>query len=51
MWNLKYDPDELTYETDTDTGNRLVAAERRLGGGSMDGESGVRDANYYVWDG
>ena len=35
----------------TQTRNRLVAAERRLGGGSMDGESGVRDANYYVWDG
>ena len=30
MWNLKYDTNELIYETETDTGieNRLVVAKR-----------------------
>ena len=37
MWNLKYDTNELIYETDTDsdTENRLVVAE---GEGGMDWE-------------
>ena len=40
MWNLKYDTNELIYETDTDsdTENRLVVAE---GEGGMDWEFGI----------
>ena len=35
MWNLKYDTNELIYETETDsrTGNRLAVAEVEEGWG------------------
>ena len=35
MWNLKYDTNELIYETETvsDIENRLVVAKGRGGGG------------------
>ena len=40
MWNLQYDTNELTYETEMDsqTGNRLVPAR---GGGVQEGWVGV----------
>ena len=43
MWNLKYDTNELAYETDslTDTENRLVVAKGEGSGGGMEEESGV----------
>ena len=33
MWNLKYDTDELIYETDTHTENILVLAKGEVGWG------------------
>ena len=41
MWNLNYDTNELTYETETltDIENRLVVTNRERGG--MDWEFGV----------
>ena len=43
MWNLKYDTDELTHETEigSQTENRLVVAQAEGGGGGMDCEFGV----------
>ena len=40
MWNLKYDTDELIYETETDSHieNRLVVARDGLGIGISRGE-------------
>ena len=47
MWSLKYDTNELIYETDrlTDTGNRLVVVEEEDGQGK-DGSLGLADTNY-----
>ena len=49
MWNLKYDTNEPIYKTETDsqTENRLVVAKRE-GGGGMDWDLGLADANYYI---
>ena len=33
MWNLKYDTNELLYETDSQTENRLVVAKVEEGWG------------------
>ena len=41
MWNLKYDTNELIYETDSDIENRLVAAKKE--------ESWGRDG-LGIWD-
>ena len=44
MWNLKYDTNEATYKTETDSdveNNRLVVAKGKGGGSGMDGEFGV----------
>ena len=49
MWNLKYDTNEPIYKTETDsqTENRLVVAKRE-GGGGIDWDLGLADANYYI---
>ena len=41
MWNLKYDTNELIYETETDIENRLVVANAEGSGGGMDWKSGI----------
>ena len=41
MWNLKYDTNELIYETDSQTENRLVVAKGKGDEGGMDWEFGV----------
>ena len=54
MWNLKYDSNELIYETETDsqTENRLVVAkEEGVCGEGWIGSLGLADANYYIYDG
>ena len=45
-WNLKYDTNELIYETETDsqTENRLVIAE----GEGWIGGLGLAGTNYYI---
>ena len=46
MWNLKYDTNELIYETKTDTENRLVVAKWGWGvGKGWIGGLGLADAN------
>ena len=50
MWNVKYSTNELVYKTETDsqTDNRLVGAER----GGTDWESGISrcDLPYRGWN-
>ena len=41
MWNLKYDINDLIYETETDIENRLVVAKGEGVGGGMQWEFGV----------
>ena len=41
MWNLKYDTNELIYETETDIENRLVVANAEGSGGGMYWKSGI----------
>ena len=42
-WNLKYGTKDLTYDTDSQTENRLVVAKEAGGGGGMaDKEFGSR---------
>ena len=50
MWNLKYDPNEPIYETETDlqTENRLVIAKVGEMGERWTGSLGLVDANYYI---
>ena len=33
MWNLKYDPDELIYETETDIANKFMVTKGERGWG------------------
>ena len=49
MWNLKYDTNELIYETERDSENRLVVAkgEGEVGEGRI-GSLGLADPNYYM---
>ena len=49
MWNLKYDTNELIYETETDlqTENRLVVAKGEWVGERRTGISELADVNYY----
>ena len=50
MWNLKYDTNELTYETETDSQTEQTCGCQ--GGGGVGegwiGSLGLADANYYV---
>ena len=48
MWNLKYDTNEHTFETETDTENRLVVANPGQGGMAWNESLGLADANHYV---
>ena len=53
MWNLKYDTNELIYETDTDSQIQrtdLWLLRRRAREGWI-GSLGLADANYYIQDG
>lgn len=47
MWRLKYDVNELIYETDSrDTENRLVVVKEEVGMGRMErGSLGLADEN------
>ena len=51
MWNLRYDTNELIYETETDSQtwrtDLWLPRGKRFGEG-MDWESGLADANYYT---
>ena len=49
MWNLKYDTNELIYETETDlqTENRLVVTKGEWVGERRTGISELADVNYY----
>ena len=53
MCNLKYDTNELIYETktDSDTENRVVVAKGEGTGGGMEWEVGVGRCNYYIQNG
>ena len=50
MWNLKYDTNELIYETEThsQTENRLVVVKGEEGWGGWTGSLGLVDANDYI---
>ena len=49
MWNLKYDTNELTYETETDSHTvNLWLPRRRWVGEGLIGSLGLADANYYI---
>ena len=50
MWNLKYDTNELIYETDTHT-EHTCACQGEWDGGGQTGSLGLPDANYYIKDG
>ena len=50
MWNSKYNANKYTYETKTNTKNRLTVAKGRMREGRT-GSLGLADANYYIWDG
>ena len=44
MWNLKYDTNEATYKTETDSdveNSRLVVAKGKGGGRGMNGDLGA----------
>ena len=54
MWNLKYDTNELIYETETDSLHREQACCCQGGGGVGKGWIGsleLADANYYIQNG
>ena len=54
MWNLKYDTNELIYETNrlTDIENRLVVAKGKKGWeDGWIGSLGLADASYYIENG
>ena len=48
MWNLNYDTNELIYETETDTENRLVVASGKQVWEGWIESLGLADANYYI---
>ena len=50
MWNLKYDTNELTYETETDSQIKRtdLCCQGRGCGGGRDRDLGFADANYYI---
>ena len=51
MWNLKYDTNEIIYETETESQiyrtNLWLPKERELGDGRT-GSLGLAAANYYI---
>ena len=53
MWNLKYDTNELIYETETDS--QTQRTDLWLPGGGLEegciGDLGLADENYYIEDG
>ena len=53
MWNLKYDTNELIYETETDsqTENKLVVAMGESVGEGWVGSLGLAHGNYDVGNG
>ena len=52
MWNLKYDTNELIYETGSQTQktDSSLPRQRRTGEGWI-GSLGLADANYYIQNG
>jgi len=49
MWNLKYNTDELIYETDLETGITDLWLSRGIGiGEGWTGNLGLTDTNYYI---
>ena len=51
MWNLKYDTNELIYETENHRQNRLEVAKREGVGDGIEGVLGIADANCYIQNG
>ena len=54
MWNLKYDINELIYETETDSQTQRTDLElprEREFGERRTGSLGLADANYYMQNG
>ena len=47
MWNLKYDTNELIYETDSWTLRTELCLPKGLGEGWI-GSFGLADVNYYI---
>ena len=41
LWNLKYDTDELIYETDSDIENKLMVTKGEGDGGGINWEFGI----------
>ena len=50
MWNLKFDTNEHSYETETysDIKNRLVVSKEEIGWGGKSGSLELADANNYT---
>ena len=50
MWNVKYDPNEVIYktETDSDIENKLMVTKGERGGGGKTGSLGLTDTHYYI---
>ena len=47
IWKLKYNTNELIYETDSDIENRLVIAKwERVEGGRL----GLKDVSFYIYN-
>ena len=54
MWNLKYDTNELIYETETDSQTQRTDLElprEREVGERRTGSLGLADAGYYIQNG
>ena len=49
MWNLKYDTNELIYETETESGTQVVVTKGEVGWGKWwSGNLKLTDANDYI---
>ena len=51
MWNLKYDTNELIYETETDSQTQRTDLELPRERGAEEGRTGkvgLADVNYYI---
>ena len=48
MWNLKYNTNELIYETETDSQTQKTDLPRDRGGERWIGSLGLADTNYYI---
>ena len=51
MWNLKYDTNEPTYETDSQTQRAYLWSNGRRLGNGWNGKLGLADVNFYIQSG